>query len=184
MGIAIYLSTTSVFPGQKISLYLSTDGPTIRSKIKIKRVDAARPVFETVVEVKKQKNNDNLYAVGCGWSKNCDITVGEQWEHGVYLIQCLDEQENPLHDYVWDTGVGSNTPGSSTAVFVVRNKIPGERLYMLGTTTWNAYNSWGGKSLYDYNSTDKQPHYSVSYQRPCVATHDWLTLRYDEDFIK
>jgi hypothetical protein len=36
----------------------------------------------------------------------------------------------------------------------------------LTTNTWNAYESWGGKSLYPYNSTDNRQGHRVSFLRP------------------
>src|SRR5438067_690654 len=45
------------------------------------------------------------------------------------------------------------------------NPIPQENL--LGASTrWQAYNSWGGKSLYDFNSLNVVPANRVSFDRP------------------
>ena len=35
--------------------------------------------------------------------------------------------------------------------------------------TWQAYNNWGGKSLYDYNSTGVKRASKVSFNRPYSA---------------
>ena len=37
---------------------------------------------------------------------------------------------------------------------------------MLSTNTWNAYNSYGGKSLYAFNSSNSERSFKVSFQRP------------------
>jgi hypothetical protein len=43
--------------------------------------------------------------------------------------------------------------------------------------TWQAYNPWGGKSLYSFNSTDLEPATRVSFDRPLAFTaqgpFDW-----------
>ena len=55
---------------------------------------------------------------------------------------------------------------------------PVEQILVQATvTTWEAYNNWGGKSLYDYNSTGGQPAAKVSFDRPFAT--DGNTGMYD-----
>ena len=42
-------------------------------------------------------------------------------------------------------------------------------LYQLPITTFEAYNEWGGASLYDYNSNNDIPALKVSFNRPFAA---------------
>lgn len=59
------------------------------------------------------------------------------------------------------------TGGSSHIYFVVRDDDGrSDILVQTSDTTWQAYNSWGGKSLYDYLSSGGQRAYKVSYNRP------------------
>ena len=43
-------------------------------------------------------------------------------------------------------------------------------LVQVATNTWQAYNPWGGKSLYPFNSTDRTPAVRVSFDRPLAFT--------------
>ncbi|MCS7014882.1 MAG: Ig-like domain-containing protein [Gemmatales bacterium] len=57
--------------------------------------------------------------------------------------------------------------GSSHIYFVVRDdEGRSDILVQTSDTTWQAYNSWGGKSLYDYLSSGGQRAFKVSYNRP------------------
>jgi len=46
-------------------------------------------------------------------------------------------------------------------------------LVQAAVNTWQAYNSWGGKSLYAYNSTDHVPATQVSFDRPYATVVRW-----------
>ena len=64
---------------------------------------------------------------------------------------------------------GNAQRAKSEAFFVVRSTEPGTRtpiLLQLSTNTYNAYNNWGGYSLYAYNGRDKVQGRRVSFDRP------------------
>jgi hypothetical protein len=52
-----------------------------------------------------------------------------------------------------------------------------QMLVQVPVNTWQAYNPWGGKSLYPFNSTDLAPAQRVSFDRPLAFTaqgpFDW-----------
>ncbi|MGB8338091.1 MAG: N,N-dimethylformamidase beta subunit family domain-containing protein, partial [Burkholderiales bacterium] len=55
--------------------------------------------------------------------------------------------------------------------FVVRDDNRTADLMMQASvTTQQAYNNWGGKSLYDFNSTNSQPATKVSFNRPFIGS--------------
>jgi WD40 repeat protein len=77
--------------------------------------------------------------------------------------------------------VRSDTNGASHIVFVVRDdSSTSPLLFQTSDTTWQAYNSYGGNSLYTGNpGTNPGRAYKVSYNRPfntrAVDTgHDWV----------
>jgi hypothetical protein len=49
--------------------------------------------------------------------------------------------------------------------FILRSRRRSRILVQAAATTWQAYNNWGGKSLYAYNSTGR-PAVKVSFDRP------------------
>ena len=70
---------------------------------------------------------------------------------------------------------GPQSGKASTVFFVVR--APAARrsaiLVQVPVNTWEAYNNWGGKSLYDVNSTDGAPANRVSFDRPFAPGGQW-----------
>ena len=86
-------------------------------------------------------------AAGCGWPVSVRIPVDPTWRSGFHLVTLTAA----------DAPAGRDV---AHACFVVRGR--GERsraLYVLDTNTWNAYNTWGGRSLYTGGTT-------VSFDRP------------------
>ncbi|NML18839.1 DUF4082 domain-containing protein [Azohydromonas sp. G-1-1-14] len=77
--------------------------------------------------------------------------------------------------------VRTDTGGASHIVFVVRNDAgTSALLFQTSDTTWQAYNTWGGSSLYAGGiGTGAGRAYKVSYNRPFNTRavdggHDWL----------
>ena len=77
------------------------------------------------------------------------------------------------------TSGGDDTGARAHVAFVVRDP-PSRRsqiLVQVPVNTWQAYNPWGGKSLYPFNSTDMVPAKRVSFDRPLAFTaqgpFDW-----------
>jgi hypothetical protein len=77
------------------------------------------------------------------------------------------------------TSGGDDFGARGYVAFVVRDP-PSRRsqiLVQVPVNTWQAYNPWGGKSLYPFNSTDMAPATRVSFDRPLAFTaqgpFDW-----------
>lgn len=93
--------------------------------------------------------------VSCSnWSKTTTLNVPSSWVTGVYLAKLTASNGN-----------------SSFIIFVVRNDGGTEPvLFQTSVTTYQAYNAWGGVSLYTNNtngSVYKYPHATkVSFDRP------------------
>lgn len=87
-------------------------------------------------------------AAGCGWPVTVEIPVAPDWRSGFHLVT-LTAHGAPAGRDVAHAG------------FVVRGSPdrPRRTLYVLDTNTWNAYNTWGGRSLYTGGS-------KVSFARP------------------
>ncbi len=103
-------------------------------------------------------NDAGTGLVDCaGWSVAQTITTSTAWPSGIYLIRLKRR----------DTGNGTHV------LIVVRDDgRSSDILYGLPTSTYQAYNAWGGRSLYDYNSTGANTvagarrAVKVSYDRP------------------
>jgi len=92
--------------------------------------------------------------VDAGWPVTDSVPIPASWPSGFYEAEFIGA--NGAEDWV---------------PFVVRSSVistssPRPALVVLPANTWQAYNNWGGKSLYSYNSTDNQAATTVSFDRP------------------
>lgn len=95
--------------------------------------------------------------VDCDWQASHHLRTADDagpWPSGVYLVR-LTEGERGRQSYI---------------LFVVRDDAhaPG-LLVQLPVTTYQAYNPWGGKSLYHWGSSGRQRASRVSFNRPYAA---------------
>ena len=103
--------------------------------------------------------------VDCGnWAESASWNVPLAAASGVYIARL----------------VRTDTGGASHIVFVVRDDDGGSQiLFQTSDTTWQAYNQYGGNSLYAGGpGTNPNRAYKVSYNRPFTtrgyAPEDWL----------
>jgi TAT (twin-arginine translocation) pathway signal sequence len=86
----------------------------------------------------------------------------------------LNIPSNRLDETAWVTGVyvakiTANTSNKQSYIhFVVvdNSNSQADHLFQCSVTTYQAYNNWGGKSLYEFNSTDQVKATKVSFNRP------------------
>jgi hypothetical protein len=91
--------------------------------------------------------------LACNWPASYTLSVPTSWTDGVYLAVLTSAQN--YQNYV---------------PFVVRDDARGAALlYQQPVNTYQAYNNWGGKSLYDFNSSGGKRAYKVSFDRPYEA---------------
>ncbi|MBV9710420.1 MAG: choice-of-anchor D domain-containing protein, partial [Ktedonobacteraceae bacterium] len=89
------------------------------------------------------------------WTKTTTLTIPSSWVTGVYLAKLT-----------------SSTGKSSFIYFVVRNDGGNEDvMFQTSVTTYQAYNTWGGTSLYNNDLTNKTAYpyahaTKVSFDRP------------------
>jgi hypothetical protein len=109
-------------------------------------------------------------AVSAAWPARFRVQLPPDAVTGVFVIKLRSE-----------------TFGETYAFFVVRERMPGAPvLYPLSTNTYQAYNVWGGTSLYMSNRGDWKPWhaYAVSFDRPYEngsGTGEFLSK--DRDFL-
>jgi hypothetical protein len=154
-----YGSATSVNQGESISFYVNTTAPTY--DLDIFRMGwyggvGARRVLPTVRRTGVQQvipSPDPVTGmVECNWTDPYTITIPHDWVSGVYLVKL--------------TTVGAATLKSRYIVFVVReDSRQANHNFQLTVTTAQAYNNWGGKSLYSNYSIGGAAR-KVSFNRP------------------
>ncbi|QSJ20778.1 hypothetical protein JYQ62_13525 [Nostoc sp. UHCC 0702] len=162
-----YASLTSVNLGDKIKLFVSTKEPNYT--IEIFRMGwyngaGGRLIMPAIQRVGvKQPNPIVVQATGlieCNWQEAYVLKIlnnssdSTEWVSGIYLAK-LTASKSKKQSYI---------------IFVVRDDSrPSDILFQSSVTTYQAYNNWGGMSLYRWNSRGKQA-YKVSFNRPYAAS--------------
>ncbi len=167
-----YASKTSVNPDEVITFYVhsNTNYHISIFRMGFNNGTGGTHIMNTKTIVTQQENTlPTTYTVGANWKPSYTLTVPSNWKSGVYLAKLEDDKSH-----------------ESYIPFVVKDKNPHAQLCILiASNTYQAYNEWGGKSLYGYNSTDKQAAISVSFHRPYIAGYgagDFF--RYEYSFIR
>ncbi len=158
-----YAGRLSYAPGEQAALHISTSGG--RFSVEIRRIGATN---ETVWTRKDLPGRDHpipedASSHGCRWPVALSVPVAPHWRSGYYVVTLRTE----------DSGGAYVQRGRRTAesdlYFVVRSANPGRSskiLLQLSANTYNAYNNWGGFSLYAYNGRARNQGSRVSFHRP------------------
>jgi hypothetical protein len=163
-----YASATSVAPGAKLGLHVSTQ-PAAKYRVDVYRLGWYGGTGARLVECLPSCSGDRQGAaqgvpqpapsgeLRAGWPTTDEVTAQADWVSGYYIAKLV------LVD-------GAHTGKAATIPFIV--VAPSSRrsavLVQAAANTWQAYNNWGGKSLYDFNSSNGVPAVRVSFDRPIV----------------
>lgn len=146
--IEAYCGRQSYRPGESVELHVSTSAA--RFDVLIERWGTVREEVWRSAEPLDGVHHappPDADANGCGWPVGITVAVTERWRSGYYLVTLTAHGAPSGRDV-------------SHAGFVVRPTEPtGAPLLVLATNTWNAYNTWGGCSLYTGGT-------QVSFRRP------------------
>ena len=146
-----YAGKVSYKPGEELSLHVSTSAS--KFAVEITRLGARPEVVFSKPDVPGTESPvpENASSHGCQWPAALKLPVAEAWRSGYYHVTLKVE----------DTGGKFFQRGKRTAesscFFIVRAAQPGKNsriLLQLSTNTYNAYNNWGGFSLYSYNGRE------------------------------
>jgi N,N-dimethylformamidase beta subunit-like, C-terminal len=174
-----YVSETSVLPGESVRFHVSTrDGDRYRIEVyrlgwyggRGARLLACLPDCGSDRQGRALGSGSQDALTGvvrAGWPVTDTLAVRSGWVTGYYyaLLRL--------------TNGGDETGARGYVPFVVRERDPrhSQIVVQVPVNTWQAYNPWGGKSLYPFNSTDLAPAVRVSFDRPLAFTaqgpFDW-----------
>ena len=144
-----YPGKTSVRQGEQLTLHISNSRSYF--DVFIFREGANRELVQTIPNLRGQLQPvpEKGYETGFGWNATTTITIGENWKSGVYIASF------------------ATAMGPRELLFVVRPKTPRAPLLLtVAMNTYAAYNNVGGKSFYNYISTDRQHCKLGSFERP------------------
>ncbi|MGD8322938.1 MAG: Ig-like domain-containing protein, partial [Gammaproteobacteria bacterium] len=164
-----YASATSVNRGEPISLFVNTNAPSftlevfrtgwyqgigarrLLGPIDIPGTSQITPAPDPTTGL-VEANWVNAYEI-----QTSDSLLGDPWPTGVYLAR-LTESAGGRQSYI---------------IFVVREDgHQHDVLFQLPVTTYQAYNAWGGKSVYDWNSGSTEPWGSTAGTRASHISFD------------
>ncbi len=170
-GIEGYASATSIPQGGTIAFHLSGNADSFA--LEVRRKGLTELIGSAIMIgsgfVTQSTTPANASVIGCNWPVSYQFTAPVTWPSGVYSA-----------NFTTSGNAHTEIP------FVVRAANPGSAskiLYQLAVNTSQAYNKWGGKSLYDFNSTGQTRASSVSFDRPLDPTVNFFD-EYDYPFIK
>lgn len=157
-----FAAAVAINPGDSLPIFVSSTSPHLTAKIYrlgYYQGHGARLVA-TVSHIAATQQPvppaDQLGTVDCHWSETFTITSSPTWSPGQYLVRLEDHR-----------GRYRFLP------FLVRSSTPATFLYVSAVTTWQAYNTWGGYSLYREASplsgqviTNARRAERVSFNRP------------------
>lgn len=160
-----YASRASVAPGESLTLHVST--PSRRFDTRIYRLGwyggagarlmgLVRGTPGGLRATPRPRAGDGL--VECRWPASLRFRIGTDWPGGVYLAR-LTIPKGGRESFVPFVVRETRGPRSDRAPY----------LLLINTNTWQAYNAWGGTSLYDFNSAGGARAIRVSYDRPYAA---------------
>jgi len=158
-----YAGQLSVAPGEEVPLHVSTSASQFA--VEIVRLGATNEVVWTRRDIPGRSHPipDNASSHGCRWPETIRVPVPTGWRSGYYLVRFrIQDNGGP-----WTHR--NRRIAESEAWFVVRSAEPGKHtkiLLQLSANTYNAYNNWGGFSLYSYNGLGQNQGNRVSFERP------------------
>jgi hypothetical protein len=127
-----YCWPRSVAPGEPVGLHLSTDASAVDIEVAREGVEREIVWSASGSQGVLHPTPDDAAENGCAWPSALQIPTETRWRSGYYSVSVTAGDER------------------AAAFLVVRPK-PGAAspiLLALSTATWDAYNDWGGPSLY------------------------------------
>jgi hypothetical protein len=167
-----YASEVSVLPGQDVHFHVSTrDGD--RYRIEVYRLGWYGGLGARLVACLPRCDGDkpgwrygpphvdpSTRVISAGWPVTDVLSVPDSWVSGYYyaLLRLTDG--------------GDETGARGWVAFIVRERDTdhSQILVQVPVNTWQAYNPWGGKSLYNFNSSESVHANRVSFERPLSFT--------------
>ena len=161
-----YASEVSVEPGDTVHFHVSTT-PEAGYRIDVYRLGWYGGVGARLVACLPDCSSDEQGSsrevpaadasgkIVAGWPVTDQLTVPATWVSGYYLV-----------DFVLTSG---SQAGRAAIDYVIVRDPPSRQstiLVQVPVNTWQAYNAWGGKSLYDDQSVGGQRANHVSFDRP------------------
>lgn len=171
-----YAGKVSYAPGETLSLHVSTSASEFSAEIVRLGGEVTKVWSSDSIAGQEYPVPENASSHGCGWPVALELPIPPDQQSGYYEVRFR----------VRDRGgkfVQRNVRQSEgSCFFIVRSAQPGmdtKILLQLSTNTYNAYNNWGGFSLYGFHGTAGNQGHRVSFHRPPSS----LFGRWEQAFV-
>ena len=163
-AIEVYAGSTDAVAGDPVGVHVSTF-PTARYRLVVYRlgwyggIGARQVACSPVCGQDKQGAPQSIASpdgdgrIVAGWPVTDTITIAPGWVTGYYLFRAIL------------TSGPQAGASESTYVIVRQQSSRSAMLVQVPVNTWQAYNSWGGRSLYDFPGLGSRAR-RVSFDRP------------------
>ncbi|WP_210367172.1 N,N-dimethylformamidase beta subunit family domain-containing protein [Bacillus sp. REN3] len=152
-GLSGYTSSPSVFPGQSLTFYINSDQPYHLEFYRMGYYGGKGGLLKgtkTGLPAQIQRNKPNPETLDARWNPSLSYKIPLHWDSGFYVAKVVRKDKK-----------------ASFIPFVVKEQSPSaDFTVLIATNTYHAYNNWGGKSLYGYNSSNKEAAVKLSFNRP------------------
>ena len=167
-----YVNKISVFQGDTLEFHISTYRDPFYINIYKKNNDDSLVATIDNIAGGYRLVPDSSYYYGCNWPVSYSMVVPGSWPPGLYEA---------------DFPTDSPRVSTKSVLFMVKTKTPGSYsniLYLTAANTWNAYNPYGGESLYETNSLNGVRSTKVSFLRPGRAYGGFPESLFDIPFVR
>ena len=162
-----YADTTSAQSGQVVNIYVTTGSPQWHLEAYRMgyygglnaRLIWTSKTFDKAWQFTEPSFDRETRMHTAQWSPSTSITIDDSWPPGSYLLK-LNSSEGGAH-YI--------------PLTVRRDDCAASLVVVSAVTTWQAYNPWGGRSLYENFGSGSRFDRSlvVSFDRPYASAYNW-----------
>ena len=165
LQVWVYCDAFSYAPGDTVTFHLNTSAPELSLEI-MRDGGSLEPVHRVTIAGAFHRTPPDCSVTGCGWPVGYEFEVPVDWKSGGYRVRVTAQ------------GADGKTV-SSDHWFALRHggaDKKGDILQIAATSTWLAYNDWGGSNHYEGivgpNHDELAP--KVSTERPWARGFCWL----------
>ena len=117
--------------GERVSVFCHTETERFEVSVVRQGLEVTEVYRKAGLAGKEQVLGTELSVTGCDWKPALEIGVDPSWPSGFYLVRLRAAEGE-----------------TAEAFFVVRSQQRHDAMLVLSTSTWAAYNNWGGPSFY------------------------------------
>ena len=127
----VYCWPQSAVPGESVAVFFGPNPSRVSITITREGRESIEVLTTNDVDSPGQSLPADVSKEGLDWASCFEFKIGQDWASGFYLVSVTDDEGRV-----------------SEAFFVVRSNEVLDAILVLSTSTWAAYNHWGGPSFY------------------------------------